>query len=1253
VEAPQASLFCLRADDRHELRQRVGAVLRGERPPATGALTLALVSESAAELRELLSEAERRLGQAGPISEAGRIHFQEEPFGPESLTWLFPGQGSQYVGMLASLRGVLPGFSEELAARDREASEILGRSLVKSFVNADSTPELEDELKATHNAQTGVGLVSSALARSLSAHGITPARVAGHSYGELPALCHGGAYSFAELIRLSAERGRLFGSAAERAPGSMLAVAAEAEWVEAQLEGLPGPLVVANLNGPRQVVASGTEAGIAALAERCEAERVAVTRLRTACAFHSPLMAPVQTDWERYLAGRAEHFAAPRGVMSAVSVAPYPSEPDAVRETLARQVVSPVRWVEAIEALYASGARLFLEVGPGRVMSTLAKRILAGRPGLALSLDPRRQRHDPRRHLLDVLAQLAAHGVAFDEAAFSRGHERELPAARPPRALPPGSSLADAYFASGRQAVEAFFVQQERWLATLADAPAATRQATLAALLDANQGVLTELLQTQEAGLAHFAGQAVDLELPPLPSFAAPGAAPALQAPEPQAAGPEALLREEICKLTGFPPEVVKLESELENDLGLSSINLAELWAVFIEHYPDLQGQAAELGGMRTVADLVTLLSRFAPAAPTPSSAPSAAPPPAEPEAQPEAPLAPEPARTHPVEVFRQHLMDRFEVAPSELSLDADFEEDLGFDVFSRWTAIDSLLADHPGCQLLGRELLSARTLRQVADLLCKVDPDAGDPSDQREPVLRFVLQDGPPAPPGGDVPGRLLLVAAPALLEPSAEALRASGIQVLALGLDAAGWQLEGELYGLEDHAALGSALQRAGLPLATLFLALEATPCPLDQDTPTGWAQRLELASVGALSLARALGPDPSTGERALWVVGSSAQSPGWSATRGFFRSLAREWPRTRICSLWLDHDPQPSELPGCLGVSARTSGQELGLRGAPAELHERVLSASPLSEGGEALGLGADSVVILSGGGAGITAELGVGLAERTGAHLVALGRTPAPKSLPYPDVPLDDEAELKRRIYSELDAEGAATPVAIGRRFAVLTRQRTIADTQARVEAAGGRFSYRAVDVSDAQALALTLAEIKAELGPVAGLVHGAGVTADDMVGRKTPAQVRRVMGVKAASLFGFHAALAEEPLQFVVLLSSLTSHVGRAGQTDYDAANETLNACAAAWQRQATYPVRSLLWSVWSEAGLAKGGLVRQMEAFGLSGIGNRAGVQAFLDELESAAPPEPWVLFSTQSTLEFAISPPSELPLGGSIRRAD
>lgn len=159
------------------------------------------------------------------------------------------------------LFGVMPGLRARAQGLDDAARAQLGRSLLAAYVDAPQTAELEEELEQTRNAQLTLGLVSTALCDALVELGIEPAFVAGHSYGELPALHAAGAYDFPELVRLSAERGRLLGAAASRVPGAMLAVGRAPEWVAERLAGLPGPLVVSNFNGPRQAVVSGTAEG--------------------------------------------------------------------------------------------------------------------------------------------------------------------------------------------------------------------------------------------------------------------------------------------------------------------------------------------------------------------------------------------------------------------------------------------------------------------------------------------------------------------------------------------------------------------------------------------------------------------------------------------------------------------------------------------------------------------------------------------------------------------------------------------------------------------------------------------------------------------------------------------------------------------------------------------------------------------------------------------------------------------------------
>ncbi|PKO19605.1 [acyl-carrier-protein] S-malonyltransferase [candidate division BRC1 bacterium HGW-BRC1-1] len=280
--------------------------------------------------------------------------------------FVFPGQGAQFVGMGAELA------EHSAAARDlfSQTNEILGRDLLKVMREGP-----EEDLKRTENTQPAVVAFSTALLNEVTARGIKASVVAGHSLGEYTALVASGVLTFAEVMKLVELRGKLMGRAGDQAPGGMAAVMGLADDKLAEIcEQTPGIVVVANYNSPGQTVVSGENAAVAAA---CESFKAAGAKralmLPVAGAFHSPLMA--QANEELMAAIDALEFREPAvAVVTNVDGAAHQNSGE-IRSLLKRQMVSGVHWTKSVETMRQLGVGHYIEIGPGKVLAGLIKRI--------------------------------------------------------------------------------------------------------------------------------------------------------------------------------------------------------------------------------------------------------------------------------------------------------------------------------------------------------------------------------------------------------------------------------------------------------------------------------------------------------------------------------------------------------------------------------------------------------------------------------------------------------------------------------------------------------------------------------------------------------------------------------------------------------------------------------------------------------------------------------------------------------------
>ena len=279
--------------------------------------------------------------------------------------YVFPGQGSQYVGMGQELYNSNPKAKEMF----EKANEILGFRITDIIFNG-----TDEDLKQTKVTQPSIFLHSVITYMCLEEKP-EPAIVAGHSLGEFSALVAAGALSFEEGLKLVSIRAKAMQKACELNPSTMAAVLnLDFDIIDKICSEIDEVVVAANYNSPGQVVISGSNKGIEIAMEKMkEAGARRVLQLPVGGAFHSPLMLPAQEELS--IAINQTNFKTPVcPIYQNVDAKPY-KNPEQIRENLIKQLTSPVRWTTTIQNMIADGAKHFIELGPGNVLQGLIAKI--------------------------------------------------------------------------------------------------------------------------------------------------------------------------------------------------------------------------------------------------------------------------------------------------------------------------------------------------------------------------------------------------------------------------------------------------------------------------------------------------------------------------------------------------------------------------------------------------------------------------------------------------------------------------------------------------------------------------------------------------------------------------------------------------------------------------------------------------------------------------------------------------------------
>ena len=1190
----------------------------------------------------------------------------------------FPGQGAQYVGMLRELACRFPVAVETLATAVEVTPELADRIYPHPAFDDSARTEQEAELRATQIAQPALGAVSLGALRVLEQFGLSPDATCGHSYGELVALCAAGRLRPMELHQLSRRRGELMASG-DGDHGSMLAVVAELAWVERFLETHDLDLVVANHNAPRQAVLSGVTDEIERAQDLLSREDIKVKRLPVAAAFHSSLVAPAAAPFAESLTS-IELTGSFVPVYANATGTAYPECSADARELLASQLTSTVDFVQCVRSMFEDGVRTFVEVGPGRRLCALIDEILADEDITTVAIDASSGRRAGFVDLGRTLAQLAANGhpvalerwderaleawqrkLAFDKppmtVKISGANHVEPRPQRAPRAVAP-SPLPTAHDPSTLPTSPMPVTSDPQ---VLAEAMRAS-QASLAALVRLQEQTAElhrRFLESQERTIQTIAGQQGSLApeqipappsglTPPPPQVAAPtpapGQPPAAAMPAPQmpdqaepASDVAALLLSVVSEKTGYPEEMLELPMGLDADLGIDSIKRVEILSALQERLPGAPDIKPEhLGDIQTLGQIVEFLggSPAAPAAPANGPAASSA------------PLVAY-ARTSDVptnggvgvaelsQVLLSVVADKTGYPVDMLNVSMNLDADLGIDSIKRVEILAALQETLPDAAVVAPDQLGElRTLSQIVDALA---------NGGAEPVTVSTPEPAPPAPVGVE---RLVPTLRPVAVPTEPIDLPAGSRIWVTKSVDL----LSGKI--VELLSARGFAAEEVELdeevhdpPDELAGLIVVVPPQITDEDILFGFGRMRAMAPVlrraalhgGALLCSvTCLG-----GGFALDAPPPEDVDPTGGGWAGMIKTAAAEL--TDVNCRAVDVDPTRDGLAAEVVQYALAKGPtEIGLgsdgpQTVVLESHRVEPAAQPV--------LGADDLVVITGGARGVTAEVAVALAEAGQPRLILLGRSPEPTGEPDWLVGLEGEAEIKRAIVER--AEGPISPQEVQAEFTRLWASREILRNLARISTAGSKVAYCSVDVREADTVGARLAPLVKQWGPVTGLIHGAGVLADGNIEGKTDEDFASVYDTKVRGLRALLAVLEDAPLKVMVLFSSSTARFGRRGQVDYAAANEVLNKLAQVEAaRRDGCRVVSVNWGPW-DGGMVTAALKSMFSSEGIEVIELQSGAHYLLDEIADANGPTEVLILGSGSEL------PDQRPAEASVRRTD
>ncbi|MGM5630459.1 type I polyketide synthase [Apibacter raozihei] len=1171
------------------------------------------------------------------------------------VAFLFSGQGSQRINMARDLLVAFPSM-RKLLLQHPEYDKILYPNTV---FDEESKKIQQKTITQTQNAQPALGIVDLAIADFLRSLGIEPDMVAGHSYGELPALCFSGAFDSENLVSLSRKRAESILNAIGNDKGKMIAVGISQQELEQLLAG-KNDIWPVNFNSPKQTILAGTTFAMNSLMKEMGQQNISYKELSVDCAFHSPLLEKSKDLFAKEL--EKVSFKSPSiPVWSNTTADLYPTQGNEIKTRLSEHLIKPVLFNEEIQKMYTDGARIFIETGPGKVLINLAQSSIKEKDSISI-IQTEEKGKEGINYILNALAKYIATGRnIYIEKLFDNRNAKVLDLDQPELY----KKKPTIWFINGHNAVPSVGPMPANGALPITEPVSLNNFSINGAgsnLMTESDHIMLEylgnmktMIQNQRDVMLGYLGHTPSISQSPsqqvisvnttnkispakIEDAKTPMAVSTASVQQPSAATLsleeiKSALLDTVSEKTGYPIDMLGLEMDLEADLSIDSIKRMEIIGALREKlnlkgdFEESEDAIEKMASIKTLNGVIGWVEELVQSE-LPATLSST-------EANLQT-IKTETVAASPA-ISAEHIKNTLLETVSEktgyptdmLGLDLDLEADLSIDSIKRMEIIGSLReklnmeGDFEESEDAIEKMASIKTLNGVIGWI--EDIINGNPEEAGK-ALSTSNNTKETTPVSFDANSILEL-------EQNLVSQSEEDKPLLRTRFELEKWDFQSEeKLSIKDK---NIAITDDGGEFATIIQkAIEkqggiSSIISKDENDLTSYdglivldisQSPLHYSTQEVFSLIK-----KSNLEKIQWifsysdVIGSLQNTENISELKkiegypGLIKSIAREFSAINcraIISHTLLNAEEVSQIILDELISTDISAEVVYKDSQRLRLN---LVPESLSVNGKSnISLDKDSVVVVFGGAQGITSELTAQLADEYPCHYILVGRSPVPSDENKKYSFLKDKNEIRKHLISE---EKMTVPAEIEKKAQQIEKENQIAATISNIEKSGSKVTYVSLDVTDENNLRNFIRGTYEKYGKIDGIIHAAGLLVDKLLVHKTADAFNKVYSTKINPL---HVILDElrPDIKFIVLFSSIASVYGNRGQSDYAAANSVFDLTSWVIKDKLNARILTVNWGPWKGAGMVSSALENEFNKRGVALIPLKQGGQEFIKELK-------------------------------------